>query len=114
MAYEKTYRTVVPVEPGADLGVVRWLARESFERKATVDALRIEAYDERQVPVDEIPPKAMEQLGRPLTDFEWFEFTGLGRLDQKLFDWLAAECGWRNEQIRDWLAAERRAGVVRA
>jgi hypothetical protein len=106
----------VPIELGADVTVARWLARESFEKKAASDGLHIIEYSEREVGVDEIPPKAMEQLGQPLTDFVWFEFTGLGELDQDLFDWLSAECAWRNDQIRDWLAAEKawRLGIRRA
>lgn len=107
MSYERKYRTIVPVERGADLEVARWLARESFETKATGDGLEIVEYGERDVAVDEIPPKALEQLGRPLTDFDWFEFSGTGRLNQELFDWLSAECAWRNDQMRKWLGAER-------
>lgn len=111
MAYERRYRTVVPIELGADVELGRWLARESFEKKAASDGLNIVDYSEREVPVDDIPPKVLEQLGRPLTDFTWFEFSGTGRLNQELFDWLSAECAWRNDQVREWLAAER---VVRA
>lgn len=107
MAYERQYRTVVPIELGADVEVARWLARESFETKAAGDALNIVEYSERELSVDEIPPKALEQLGRPLTEFRWFKFTGVGRLDKPLFDWLSAECAWRNEQTRVWLAAEK-------
>lgn len=78
MAYRKTYRTVIPVEPGTDRDVLLWLTRESFERKAEADALRIVEFSHRPVAADDLPPKAEKQLGRPLTDFEWFEFTGVG------------------------------------
>jgi hypothetical protein len=114
VAYQKQYRTIVPVEHGNDHDTARWLARESFEKRATSDGLQIIDYTERAVPVDEIPPKVLKQLGRPLTDFDWFEFTGVGKLDKELFDWLSAECAWNNDQIREWLAAEYRAKVTRA
>lgn len=107
MVYERQYRTVVPIELGADVQVARWLARESFEKRAISDGLNIVSYAEREVPVDEIPPKALGQLGRPLTDFMWFEFSGVGRLNKELFDWLSAECAWRNKQVKAWLGAER-------
>ena len=114
MAYQRQYRTIFPVEHGSDHDLARWLARESFEERAGADGLQIIDYSEREVPVEEIPPKVMKQLGRPLTDFEWFEFTGTGKLDKELFDWLSAECAWTNDQIRLWLAAEKRAKVSRA
>jgi len=106
MAHEKIYRVIVPVENGADLEVLRWLERESFEKRATADSLQIVDYTERSVSVEDINPKAVEQLGRPATDFDWFEFTGVARLDESLFDWLSAECAWYTEQISAWLAAE--------
>lgn len=75
MAYTRTYRTVIPAEPDADLDVLRWLARESFEHKAEGDALRIVDYTEETVPAEDIPPKAAKQLGRPVGDYVWFAFT---------------------------------------
>jgi hypothetical protein len=106
MAAEKRYRVLVPVEHGADLDVLRWLERESFEKTATSDSMQLVEYSERTVPVESIDPKIVEQLGRPATDFDWFEFTGLGRMDEALFGWLSAECAWRTEQIGAWLSAE--------
>ncbi|QIG61806.1 hypothetical protein SEA_JULIETTE_27 [Mycobacterium phage Juliette] len=79
MAYSKTYRTIVPVEPGTDFDLLLWLTRESFERKAEGDALTIVEFEHRTVSPGDLPPKAAKQLGRPLTDFEWFEFTGVAR-----------------------------------
>lgn len=115
MAYEKTYRTVVPVEHDADHDQLMWLARESFEKTAASDGLSIVEYGEREVPVSEIPPETEELLGRALTDFIWFEFTGLGRLDEELMDWFTAECAWKNSQLKEWVAAERiwRAGEAK-
>lgn len=103
MAYSRSYRAVVPVEHGIDHETARWLARESFEKRATSDCLHIadEDYTERQMSIDEIPPKAMKQLGRPLTDFDWYEFTAVARLNQVLFDWCAAECAWKTSQAKE-------------
>jgi len=75
VAYTRTYRTVVPVTPDADVDVLRWLARESFELKATGDGLRVVDYSESTLPLDRIPPKAAKSLGKPLTDFVFYEFT---------------------------------------
>lgn len=86
MPYERTYKSVLPIEHGTNLEVARWLARESFEKKATADCLEIVEYAERDVPLNEIPPKAMQQLGRPLSDFTWHEFTALARVSQDLVD----------------------------
>lgn len=75
MAYTRTYHTVIPLEPGADVEVARWLTRESFERKADSDCLRITDYTEGTLTVDQIPPKAAQQLPRPLADYQWLSFT---------------------------------------
>jgi hypothetical protein len=74
VAYTRTYRTVIPVDSDADLEVLRWLTRESFEVKAEGDALRIIEYSENLVPADTIPPKVGRQLGRPVTTFQWYAF----------------------------------------
>ncbi|AAD17590.1 hypothetical protein TM4_22 [Mycobacterium phage TM4] len=79
MAYQKSYRTVVPLEPGTDRDVALWLVRESFERKAEGDALVLVEFAHRDVDAADLPPKAEKQLGRPLTDFEFVEYTGVGR-----------------------------------
>lgn len=122
MAYEKHYKTVVPVlrpagmEPPASLDdllngeghpdylVARWLGRESFEETAAGDRLELVEYAERLVPIADVNPLLAEHLGRPVGDFDWFEFSGLGRLDKDAFDWFAAEFVWNCEE---WLAAER-------
>lgn len=75
MAYIRTYRTVIPVDSDADLEVVRWLTRESFDRKAAGDALAIITYSESEVSPDDIPPKAAKRMPRPATDYVWLEFT---------------------------------------
>lgn len=74
MAYTRSYHTIVPLEPGGDVDVLRWLARESFERKAAGDCLTIVDWREGTVPANEIPPKAGKQLGRPVGDYQWFSF----------------------------------------
>jgi hypothetical protein len=75
VAYTRTYRTVIPVAPDADVDVLRWLARESFELKAAGEMLRIVSYSESTLRPDQIPPKAAKALGKPLTDFVFHEFT---------------------------------------
>lgn len=77
MAYTRKYHTIAPVEPGSDMNIFRWLVRETFERKATGDMLKIIEYDEKKVDANDLPPKAAEQLGRPLTDFDWYAFTAI-------------------------------------
>jgi hypothetical protein len=119
--FEKRYKTVVPIplpagyprpttiddvlagEGHPDLLTARWLARESFENTAAGDRLDLVEYGERIVPLDEVDPRLAEKVG-PLDGFVWFEFSGLGRLDQDKFDWFAAEFVWKCEE---WLAAER-------
>lgn len=75
MAYTRTYQTVIPLPADADLDVLRWLTRESFERKAAGDALRIDTYLEAEVDATDIPPKAAKYLPHPVTDYRWFSFT---------------------------------------
>lgn len=78
MPYTKEYATIFPVEPGVtDIDVMRWLARESFEKTAANDYLHIVEYSEEIVAADEIPPRNAELLGRPLTDFEWWKFSAV-------------------------------------
>jgi len=75
VAYIRTYRTVIPLNPGDDLEVARWLTRESFERKAASDALAIITYDESEMSAADIPPKAAKRLPRPATEYRWLVFT---------------------------------------
>lgn len=86
MAYTRKYRTVIPVEPDADLEVMRWLMRESFERTATGDSLVITDYRESEVPADDIPPKVAKELGRPISDFRWFAFDATATVMPGLID----------------------------
>ena len=81
MAYQKRYRTVVPVPRGevVDEPVLVWLTRESFDRKARADALVIVDFtDLGEVPPEDIPPKVDKQLGRPAADYVWRAFEGVG------------------------------------
>ncbi|QYW07674.1 hypothetical protein SEA_QUINCYROSE_25 [Mycobacterium phage QuincyRose] len=98
MPYTKNYRTVVPLEPGVDLELARWLARESFERAAENMGLTIVDYGEREVPWTDLPPKAAEHLARPADEYTWFEFTGVGAVSEVQIEWLTAESAWRNAQ----------------
>lgn len=86
MAYTRTYRTVIPVEPDADLEVMRWLMRESFERTAAGDSLCITDYREDEVAAADIPPKVAQDLGRPVGDFVWFAFTATATVAPGLID----------------------------
>lgn len=119
MAYEKRYKTVVPIPRPAgvnrltvlggddehqDYTLARWLGRESFENTAASDRLDLVEYGERLVALDDVNPRLAEQLGRPIDEFEFFEFSGLGRLDQDKFDWFTAQFSW---QCEEWLAAEK-------
>lgn len=74
MAYTRTYRTIIPAEPNTDLTVMRWLVRESFERKASSDLLRITSYTESTLPPEDIAPKVAEELGKPIDHYQWFCF----------------------------------------
>ncbi|MCB1287431.1 MAG: hypothetical protein KDB47_06990 [Mycobacterium sp.] len=82
MAYQKMYRTVVPIarDGEVDDAAVVWFARESFDRAAAADCLVIAEFtDCGEVAAEEIPPKAEKQLGRRATDFVWRCFEGVGR-----------------------------------
>lgn len=86
MAYTRTYRSTIPVDKDADLDVMRWLMRESFERTAGGDSLRITDYREDEVDPSDIPPKAANDLGRPVADFLWFTFTATATVAPELID----------------------------
>ncbi len=75
MAYSKLLATTIPVEPDADLDLLRWLTRESFERTAAAEYLRLTDYTETEVPWEDIPPKVGKQLGAPVEHFQWFRFS---------------------------------------
>lgn len=80
MPFTRRYRTIVPLEPAmseADVEVVRWLTRESFDRKAADEFLTLVEYHEGPIPADEVPPKLAELLGRPVAEFNWWLFTGV-------------------------------------
>ncbi|AKF14524.1 hypothetical protein SEA_CAMBIARE_22 [Mycobacterium phage Cambiare] len=120
--FEKRYKTVVPVELPAGMErpatiddlltgegepttmTARWLARESFEKLAAEDRLELVEYHEALIDPAAVPPKIVERMGRPADVFLWFEFSGLGRLNQDMFDWFAAEFV---AHCDEWLAAER-------
>ncbi|QFG09218.1 hypothetical protein SEA_EFRA2_26 [Mycobacterium phage Efra2] len=98
MAYTKSYRTIVPLEPDADLDLARWLARESFERTAGNMGLTIVEYAEREVSWLDLPPKAAEHLPLRADEYTWYEFTGVGAIPAEAIEWLTAESAWRNAQ----------------
>ncbi|AXH46862.1 minor tail protein [Mycobacterium phage Aminay] len=79
MAYTKEYSTIVPLQAGDDRDLALWLARESFDRQAAGDALVLVDFGHREISPDDVPPKVEKQLGRPVTDFTWIQYTGMGR-----------------------------------
>lgn len=83
MAYRKLYRPgpiPIPREQAAEADdLLVWLTRESFDKTAAGDALVITEFaDLGEVAPDDIPPKVEKQIGRPVTDFVWRAFTGVG------------------------------------
>ncbi|QFP94813.1 minor tail protein [Mycobacterium phage Marshawn] len=107
MAYTRTYRTIIPVEHGTDMDVLRWLTRESFHNAAGFDGLTISEYSEREVSWLDLPPKAAEHLPMTADMYQWFEFSATGGVAVETIEWLTAESAWRKQQVGDWLAAER-------
>lgn len=78
MADQKTYRAVVPLEPGADLTTARWLVRESFEQTAAAAGLVIVDYrDDTMVPADQISVANAKHLDHPIDFYEWHEFVAV-------------------------------------
>ncbi|ASR85037.1 hypothetical protein SEA_TIERRA_25 [Mycobacterium phage Tierra] len=98
MPYTKSYRTIIPIEPGADVEVLRWLTRESFETAAGFDGLTITEYSEREVPWVELPPKAAEHLPLRVDEYTWLEFVGTGAVSEVTIEWLIAESAWLKAQ----------------
>lgn len=80
MAYTRTYTTTVPVEAGEDFDQLRWLMRESFERKASADCLRVVEYDEQQLDATDLPPKGVQQWGGSEAT-QWWQFTATATVD---------------------------------
>lgn len=81
MAYQKRYRTIVPVPQNqtAQNDVLVWLTRESFDRAAAADALTLSEFNDLgEIEPTDIPPKVEKQLGKPATEFAWRVFEGVG------------------------------------
>lgn len=80
MAYQKRYRTVIPLDGSVDEAVLVWLTRESFARAAERDSLRlVEFIDAGNVDPADIPPKVDKQIGRPAAELVWRAFEGIGQ-----------------------------------
>ncbi len=97
MAYTKHLRSVVPVAPGDDVELLRWLTRESFETAAGNQGLTVVEYAEAILSPDQIPPKAAEHLALPIEAYEWREFAAVAAVEQITVDWLVAESEWRSK-----------------
>lgn len=82
MAYQKRFRTVVPipVATAAEQDTLTvWLTRESFDRAAAAASLVLaEFLDLGTMLPEDVPPKAEKQLGAPATEFVWRVFEGIG------------------------------------
>lgn len=64
MAYRKTWHVRVPVRPGDDEDVLLWLMRESAEQKAARFLLKVVEFDDLgEIPVEDIAPLGVKQLG---------------------------------------------------
>lgn len=69
MAYRKTWTVRVPVLPGTDEDVLLWLMRESAEWQAQSYLLKvIEFEDLGEIPLEDIAPLGLKQLGPDFTD----------------------------------------------
>lgn len=79
MADQRTYRRIIPLEPGQDLELLRWLTRESFETTAANDACVVVDYSERDVPFDEIPPEVVKRMRLPVRRYRWREYVAIAQ-----------------------------------
>ena len=110
MVREKVFRTLGPFPLDIDRGVLSWLARESAERAVAAEGYEVVEHTEREVPVDELPPKTVKHMLSLRLDpaaHLWIEQTTLGRVNENVLVWLVAECKWQGEQLKSWVAAER-------
>lgn len=72
----RTYKTVIPYDDTADMDVLRWLTRESFEKKIAGDGLELVEYSEQDVDPATIPPKTQAMF----PNHSWREFTATAKL----------------------------------
>lgn len=110
MSDEKPFRTLGPFPKDSDRQTLSWLAAEAAHQKMASDGYEIVEYQQREVPFDEVPiasVKHLLSLGLNPDDYEWFEVSGVGRVNRPVLDWLVAECKWQGEQLKLWVAAER-------
>lgn len=110
MAQDKPFRVLGPYPKHSDMSTLSWLCRESAEEKLASEGYEVAEYSEREVPLEEVPPVSLKHLldlGLNPDDFIWFEFSGVGRVNRPVLDWLIAECKWQSKQLKLWVAAER-------
>lgn len=73
--YRKTWTVRVPVMPGDDESVLMWLLRESAENYATGYMLKVvEFVDMGQVPVEDVAPLGIKELGPAYEGCRFREF----------------------------------------
>ncbi|QBP29775.1 hypothetical protein SEA_TYPHA_120 [Mycobacterium phage Typha] len=69
------YHRVIPLAPGHDADLLRWLTRESFENLARNDGLVITEYAEEQVTPSHVPMSVARDLELPVDQYDWWLFT---------------------------------------
>lgn len=72
---QKHVSRIIPVEPGTDLELLKWLTRESFEVTAASDQCRILSYSAGQLDAAQIPVKVADDLPHPVEHYDWWLFT---------------------------------------
>lgn len=81
MAYQKRYRTVIPVYLGVepDEAVLLWLVRESFERRAERDGLVLTEFGEvDNVDPADVPPQPLKVVEQAVQASTLRAFEGVG------------------------------------
>jgi hypothetical protein len=111
VAREKVFRTLGLFPKDTDRDLLGWLAAESAARKVAGEGYEFVSHAIAEVPVAELPPKALRQaieMGIDPGDYLWLEQSTVGRVNEAVVDWLVAECKWRRDQLGLWVAAEQR------
>lgn len=75
----KEYMTVIPVLAGTDTATLKWLTRESFDKLAAHEGLRIASFADGVLDPSQleqyVPRATAMKLPRPLAEYEWHLFT---------------------------------------
>lgn len=77
--YRRTWTVRVPVLPGTDEDTLLWLMRESAERQAQSYLLNVvEFTDLGEIPLEDIAPLGIKQLGPQFADATFRAFRVVG------------------------------------